>query len=84
MAVRSRAAGSAHAVVAGLDPPPRPRLRNGSERNYPTVTDPSRLPLLRRGLLRAASRGATGTDPPLELNLLQRVFHYQRPETTGF
>jgi radical SAM superfamily enzyme YgiQ (UPF0313 family) len=53
---------------------------------YPTVTD-TRLTPLRRGVLRAASawRYHSGMDArPLELNLLQRVFHYQRPETTGF
>jgi radical SAM superfamily enzyme YgiQ (UPF0313 family) len=53
---------------------------------YPTVTD-TRLTPIRRGVLRAASAwryysGAQTT--PFELNLLQRVFHYQRPETTGF
>lgn len=53
---------------------------------HPTVTD-TKLTPLRRRVLRAVSawRYHTGTEArPLELNLLQRVFHYQRPETTGF
>jgi radical SAM superfamily enzyme YgiQ (UPF0313 family) len=53
---------------------------------YPTVTD-TRLTTVRRGMLRtaAAFRYHSGLDArPFELNLLQRVFHYQRPETTGF
>lgn len=53
---------------------------------YPTVTD-TRLTPVRRGLLRtaAAIRYHSGVDArPFELNLLQRVFHYQRPETSGF
>ena len=53
---------------------------------YPTVTD-LRLTKVRRGVLRAASawRYHSGMESrPLELNLLQRVLHYQRPETTGF
>lgn len=53
---------------------------------YPTVTD-LRLQGWRRGLLQAVSgwRYRTGTYAyPIELRLLQRVFRYQRPETTGF
>lgn len=53
---------------------------------YPTVTD-QRLTRARRGLLRAAAAWRYHTGwyrRPLELNLLQRVFRYQRPETTGF
>jgi anaerobic magnesium-protoporphyrin IX monomethyl ester cyclase len=53
---------------------------------YPTVTD-TRLTPVRRGVLRAAAawRYHSGAAfRPVELNLLQRVFHYQRPETTGF
>jgi radical SAM superfamily enzyme YgiQ (UPF0313 family) len=53
---------------------------------YPTVTD-TRLTGPRRALLRAASAWryhAEWYQWPLELNLLQRAFHYQRPETTGF
>jgi hypothetical protein len=53
---------------------------------YPTVTD-TRLTPLRRRVLRAAAawRYHSGAAArPVELNLLQRVFHYQRPETTGF
>lgn len=53
---------------------------------YPTVTD-IRLTPLRRGLLKAAAAWRYRTESyarPLELNLLQRAFRYQRPETTGF
>jgi hypothetical protein len=53
---------------------------------YPTVTD-TRMTPARRRLLRAASAWryhAKAYAKPLELNLLQRAFHYQRPETTGF
>ena len=53
---------------------------------YPTVTD-RRMTPARRALLRAASswRYALGVyGAPWELQVLQRVLHYQRPETTGF
>jgi anaerobic magnesium-protoporphyrin IX monomethyl ester cyclase len=53
---------------------------------YPTTTD-MRLTPVRRRLLRALSAWRYKTQivaRPLELNALQRVFHYQRPETTGF
>jgi radical SAM superfamily enzyme YgiQ (UPF0313 family) len=53
---------------------------------YPTVTD-TRMTPARRRLLRAASAWryhARAYAKPIELNLLQRAFHYQRPETTGF
>jgi hypothetical protein len=53
---------------------------------YPTVTD-LRLTPVRRRLLRTISawRYRLGIyTRPLELHLLQRAFHYQRPETTGF
>ena len=53
---------------------------------YPTVTD-MRMTAGRRRLLRAASSWRYHTElyaRPLELNLLQRAFRYQRPETTGF
>ena len=53
---------------------------------YPTVTD-RRLTPLRRAVLRAAAAWryhSRAERTPFELNLLQRVFHYQRPETTGF
>ena len=53
---------------------------------YPTVTD-TRMTPARRRLLRAASAWryhAKAYARPLELNLLQRAFRYQRPETTGF
>jgi radical SAM superfamily enzyme YgiQ (UPF0313 family) len=53
---------------------------------YPTTTD-LRLTPGRRRVLRAMSawRYHSGIEAkPLELHALQRVFHYQRPETTGF
>jgi anaerobic magnesium-protoporphyrin IX monomethyl ester cyclase len=53
---------------------------------HPTVTDP-RLTGARRRLLRAMGswRYRTGVyRAPLELRALQRILHYQRPETTGF
>jgi len=53
---------------------------------YPTVTDTT-LRAWKRWLLRgsAAWRYHARVDRwPIELNALQRVFHYQRPETTGF
>jgi len=53
---------------------------------FPTVTD-AKLTRTRRGVLRAAAAlryHARVESVPFELNLLQRVFHYQRPETTGF
>lgn len=53
---------------------------------YPTVTD-MRLTPSRRALLRvlAAWRYHTRVEwTPFELNAVQRVFRYQRPETTGF
>lgn len=53
---------------------------------YPTSTDP-RLTGLRRLALRAASAWRYRLNilnAPVELSLLQRLFHYQRPETSGF
>jgi anaerobic magnesium-protoporphyrin IX monomethyl ester cyclase len=53
---------------------------------YPTVTD-MRLTPRRRALLRtmAAWRYHGRIEAtPFELNAMQRVLHYQRPETTGF
>lgn len=53
---------------------------------YPTVTD-MRLTSARRRLLKAAAAWRYKTESysrPVELNLLQRAFRYQRPETTGF
>ena len=53
---------------------------------YPTSTD-RRLTQWRRALLRAASAWryhARCYRFPLELRALQRLFHYQRPETAGF
>jgi radical SAM superfamily enzyme YgiQ (UPF0313 family) len=53
---------------------------------YPTTTD-ARLSGLRRAILRGSSTwryrwGVYGF--PVELRALQRLFRYQRPETTGF
>lgn len=53
---------------------------------YPTTTD-TRLRGARRGVLRGASAwryDARIYDYPIELRALQKVFHYQRPETSGF
>ncbi|GAB4424767.1 MAG: hypothetical protein Kow0031_03930 [Anaerolineae bacterium] len=53
---------------------------------YPTTTD-TRLTGLRRALLQAAGNWryrAKFYHYPLELRLLQKLFAYQRPETTGF
>jgi radical SAM superfamily enzyme YgiQ (UPF0313 family) len=53
---------------------------------YPTVTD-LRLTPRRRQMLRtmAAWRYHGRVEAsPIELNAMQRLFHYQRPETTGF
>ena len=53
---------------------------------HPTATDP-RLVGWRRSLLRALSgwRYRTGFyAAPYELRALQKLFHYQRPETAGF
>jgi anaerobic magnesium-protoporphyrin IX monomethyl ester cyclase len=53
---------------------------------YPTVTD-ARLTTWHRAALRAASSWRYGLKwygAPYELRALQRLIHYQRPETTGF
>jgi radical SAM superfamily enzyme YgiQ (UPF0313 family) len=53
---------------------------------YPTVTD-VRLTAMRRRMLRALAAWryhARIEWRPFELNAVQRVFRYQRPETTGF
>lgn len=53
---------------------------------YPTVTD-LRLRGWRRDLLRFLSAGRYHFRfyaAPYELRMAQRLFHYQRPETTGF
>jgi anaerobic magnesium-protoporphyrin IX monomethyl ester cyclase len=53
---------------------------------YPTVTD-TRLTGARRRLLKTTAAWRYHSRAhryPIELNLLQRVFKYQRPETTGF
>jgi radical SAM superfamily enzyme YgiQ (UPF0313 family) len=67
----------------------RTRLRNFEtvlNAYYPTVTD-TRLTRWRRALLKAVASWRFHTEcysKPLELNALQRLFHYQRPETAGF
>jgi anaerobic magnesium-protoporphyrin IX monomethyl ester cyclase len=53
---------------------------------YPTVTD-RRLTGWHRAALKAASAWRYALrwyDAPYELRVLQRLIHYQRPETTGF
>lgn len=53
---------------------------------YPTVTDP-RLTRAKRALLRVLSSWRYRFERygwPFELRLCHRLFHYQRPETTGF
>ena len=53
---------------------------------YPTVTD-LRLTAWRRRALKAASGlryALKWYDAPYELQALNRLLHYQRPETTGF
>jgi hypothetical protein len=53
---------------------------------YPTVTD-MRLTGLRRTLLRTLGSWRYHLkfyEHPLELQALQRLYAYQRPETTGF
>ncbi|MFN7977476.1 MAG: radical SAM protein [Vicinamibacterales bacterium] len=53
---------------------------------YPTVTD-TRLTPARRALLKALAAVRyrfRWYAQPLELRAVQRVLHYQRPETTGF
>jgi len=53
---------------------------------YPTVTD-RRMTAVRRAVLKAASAWRYTLkvySAPLELQALQRVMQYQRPETTGF
>ncbi|MBI4546087.1 MAG: cobalamin B12-binding domain-containing protein [Gemmatimonadetes bacterium] len=53
---------------------------------YPTVTD-TRIRGWKRALLRGLGGWRYRTQTyslPLELRVLQRVFRYQRPETTGF
>ncbi|HYU80816.1 MAG TPA: cobalamin-dependent protein [Vicinamibacterales bacterium] len=53
---------------------------------YPTVTD-TRLTWWRRWVLRGTAAWRYHLHAhrwPVELNVLQRLFRYQRPETTGF
>jgi hypothetical protein len=53
---------------------------------YPTVTD-TRLTAWHRAALRAVSAWRYGLKwygAPYELHVMQRLMHYQRPETTGF
>ena len=70
-------------------PTVRQRVRNFEtvlNAYYPTTTD-TRLTPARRKMLRALAAWRYHTRierNPLELNALQRMFHYQRPETTGF
>jgi len=53
---------------------------------YPTTTD-MKLTGMRKTMLRAVGGWRYHLkfyDAPLELRAMQRLFHYQRPETTGF
>ncbi len=78
-----------HARVPWLHGRLRRRIRNFERvlnAYYPTTTD-QRLTGLKRSLLRAVSfwrYQARLYGFPLELRLMHRLFHYQRPETTGF
>jgi radical SAM superfamily enzyme YgiQ (UPF0313 family) len=75
--------------IPWLDGSVRKRVRNFERvlnAYYPTVTD-WRLTPARRALLRAASGWRYALrlyTAPYELRALQRLMHYQRPETTGF
>ena len=54
---------------------------------YPTVTDSRLTSLAPRRAPRGERAGATALKwygAPYELRALQRLMHYQRPETTGF
>ena len=78
-----------HARVPWLGEPSRRKIKDFERvlnAYYPTVTD-GKLTAYKRALLRAASWWRYQTRVyalPLELQVLQRVFHYQRPETAGF
>jgi anaerobic magnesium-protoporphyrin IX monomethyl ester cyclase len=78
-----------HTQAPWLDRSLRRRIRNFERvlnAYYPTSTDP-RLDAPRRALLRAAGSWRYYTRLygfPLELRALQKLFRYQRPETTGF
>lgn len=78
-----------HAQVPWLSEKSRHKIRNFERvlnAYYPTSTD-LKLNACRRHLLRAASAWryhARIYSFPLELRVLQRLIHYQRPETAGF
>jgi anaerobic magnesium-protoporphyrin IX monomethyl ester cyclase len=75
--------------IPWIDQTVRTRVRNFERvlnAYYPTVTD-RRLTPFRRLVLRAASAWRYAFElysAPYELRVLQRLMHYQRPETTGF
>jgi hypothetical protein len=75
--------------IPWLDSTVRTRVRNFERvlnAYFPTVTD-QRLTAIRRGLLKIVSAWRYGLRvyaAPYELRALQRLMHYQRPETTGF
>jgi hypothetical protein len=75
--------------IPWIDQAVRTRVRNFERvlnAYYPTVTD-RRLTPVRRLVLRAASAWRYALElygAPYELRVLQRLMHYQRPETTGF
>ena len=53
---------------------------------YPTSTD-AHINGVRRSILRAASSWRYNShfyEFPLELRAIQKLIHYQRPETSGF
>jgi radical SAM superfamily enzyme YgiQ (UPF0313 family) len=72
-----------------MNGPIRRRIRNFERvlnAFYPTVTD-RRLTPARRALLRTVSAWRYALRvyaAPVELRVMQRLLHYQRPETTGF
>jgi radical SAM superfamily enzyme YgiQ (UPF0313 family) len=75
--------------IPWIDQAVRTRVRNFERvlnAYYPTVTD-RRLTPVRRLVLRGASAWRYALElyaAPYELRVLQRLMHYQRPETTGF
>jgi radical SAM superfamily enzyme YgiQ (UPF0313 family) len=75
--------------IPWVDKTVRRRIRNFERvlnAFYPTVTD-RRITPARRAVLRALSKWRYALKwygAPYELRALQRLIHYQRPETTGF
>jgi hypothetical protein len=75
--------------IPWIDGEVRRRIRNFERvinAYYPTTTDP-RLTSWRRAALKAASGWRYALrwyGAPYELQAMQRLMRYQRPETTGF